>query len=170
VAGHGKSGLAWHQVVSATPLPSTVAQYWGTTRSAPEVAAAAQRGTKLLLSPANKAYLDMKYDPSTPLGLSWAGYVEVKDAYEWDPVGHLDGVGADAVYGIEAPLWTETIVTLRDIEYMAFPRLAAIAELGWSPASSHDWDAFRVRLGRQGPRWTAQGINFYRSPQVPWAS
>ncbi|GII21355.1 beta-N-acetylhexosaminidase [Planosporangium mesophilum] len=169
VASHGKSALAWHQVVNANPLPSTVAQYWGTTGSAPEVAAAAQRGTKVLLSPANRAYLDMKYDANTPLGLSWAGYVEVKDAYDWNPGAYLNGVSESSVLGVEAPLWTETIVKLADIEYMAFPRLAAIAELGWSPASTHDWEAFRTRLGAQGPRWTAQGINFYRSPQVPWA-
>ncbi|GAA1804837.1 family 20 glycosylhydrolase [Planosporangium flavigriseum] len=166
VAAHGKSALAWHQVVNATPLPSTVGQYWGTTRSAPDVAAAAGRGTKLLLSPANKAYLDMKYDPSTPLGLSWAGYVEVKDAYDWDPGAYLDGVSESSVFGVEAPLWTETIATLADIEYMAFPRLPAIAELGWSPASAHDWTSFRARLATQGPRWEAQGINFYRSSQV----
>jgi hexosaminidase len=170
VAAHGKSVLAWHQIVGATPLSSTVAQYWGTTRSASNVAAAAQRGTKLVLSPANKAYLDMKYDATTPLGLRWAGYVEVKDAYGWDPGGYLTDVSDSSVFGVEAPLWTETIVTLSDIEYMAFPRLPAIAELGWSTASTHDWNAFRLRLGSQGPRWTAQGINFYRSPQVPWAS
>jgi hexosaminidase len=166
VAAHGKSVLAWHQVVNATPLPSTVAQYWDTTRSAPQVAAAAGRGTKLLLSPANKAYLDMKYDASSPLGQDWAGLIEVKDAYDWDPGTFIEGVGAASVLGVEAPLWTETIVTLADIEYMVFPRLPAIAELGWSPASSHDWEAFRTRLRSQGPRWAARGINFYRSPQV----
>ncbi len=52
---------------------------------------------------------------------------------------------------------------------MTFPRLATIAELGWSPAATHDWGAFKKRLGSQGPRWTALGINYYRSPQVPWA-
>ena len=169
MAAHGKSALAWNQVINATPLPSTVAQYWGTTGSAPDVAAAAQRGTKLVLSPANRAYLDMKYDPSTRLGLSWAGYVEVKDSYDWNPGAYLEGVSESSVLGVEAPLWTETIVTLSDLEYMVFPRLAAIAELGGSPASTHDWDAFRARLGAPGPRWTAQGVNFYRSPQIPWA-
>jgi hexosaminidase len=170
VAGHGKSVLAWHQVVDATPLPSTVAQYWGTTPSAPDVAAAAKNGTRVLMSPANKAYLDMKYTEDTPLGQDWAGLIEVKDAYGWDPGSYLEDVDASSVLGVEAPLWTETIVTLGDIEYMAFPRLPAIAELGWSPASTHDWGAFRKRLGAQAPRWNAQGINFYRSPQVPWAS
>jgi hexosaminidase len=168
VAAHGKSVLAWHQVVEATPLPSTVAQYWDTTDDNPDVAAAAANGTKLVLSPANLAYLDMKYNESTPLGQDWAALIEVRDAYGWDPGAYLRGVPAQAVRGVEAPLWTETIRTSADIEYMAFPRLPAIAELGWSPASTHDWTAFRLRLGAQAPRWDTLGIAFYRSPQVPW--
>ena len=51
---------------------------------------------------------------------------------------------------------------------MAFPRLPAIAELGWSPAATHDWNSFSARLAAQGPRWDAMGIDYYHSPQVPW--
>ncbi len=168
VRSHGKRVLAWHQIVDATPLPTTVAQYWDTTNDNPAVANAANHGTKLVLSPANLAYLDMKYTEDTPLGQDWAGLIEVHDAYGWDPGSYVIGVPASAVLGVEAPLWTETIRTSADIEFMAFPRLPAIAELGWSPASTHNWDAFRLRLAAQGPRWTAMGINFYRSPQIPW--
>jgi len=50
------------------------------------------------------------------------------------------------------------------------PRLAAIAEVGWSVPAQHAWTSFRVRLGAQGPRWTALGINFYRAPEIPWTS
>ncbi|GAA2335569.1 beta-N-acetylhexosaminidase [Dactylosporangium salmoneum] len=170
VAAHGKSALAWHQVVAATVAPSTVAQYWDTTNDNPSVAAAAARGTGLVLSPANLAYLDMKYNSQTPLGQDWAALVEVADAYGWDPGAYLLGAPAGAIRGVEAPLWTETIRTSDDIEYMAFPRLPAIAELGWSPAAAHDWAAFRLRLGAQAPRWKALGIDFYPSPQVPWVS
>ncbi|WP_432992349.1 beta-N-acetylhexosaminidase [Dactylosporangium sp. CA-233914] len=168
VAAHGKRVLAWHQVVSATPRPTTLAQYWDTTNDNPQVAAAAANGTGVVLSPANLAYLDMKYDPATPLGQDWAGLVEVSDAYGWDPGTYLVGAPPAAIRGVEAPLWTETIRTSADIEYMAFPRLPAIAELGWSPAATHDWPAFRRRLAAQAPRWRAQGINFYPSPQIPW--
>ncbi|WP_279580314.1 family 20 glycosylhydrolase [Fodinicola feengrottensis] len=121
------------------------------------------------MSPANVAYLDMKYTESTPLGLDWAGLVEVKDSYNWDPVTRIDGIKESDVAGVEAPLWSETLVTLSDIEYMAFPRLPGIAELGWSTAASHNWDAYKVRLGAQAPRWAAAGVNYYRSPQVPWS-
>jgi hexosaminidase len=51
---------------------------------------------------------------------------------------------------------------------MAFPRLAAVAEVAWSPQQARDWDDFRSRLGAHGPRLSALGVNFYRSPQIPW--
>lgn len=72
--------------------------------------------------------------------------------------------------GVEAPLWSETISTSDHIEFMAFPRVVGVAELGWSAASTHDWEAYRLRLAAQGPRLEALGIDFYRSPQVPWPS
>ena len=130
-----------------------------------------RKGAKVVMSPANKAYLDMKYtnhDPARPdLGRPDRG----ADRLRLGPGAYLlPACRPSAVLGVEAPLWTETIVTLADIEFMAFPRLPAIAELGWSPQSTHNWDTFKVRLGAQGPRWTVQGINFYRSPQVPWAT
>ncbi|MFC3897010.1 family 20 glycosylhydrolase [Lentzea rhizosphaerae] len=168
VKKYGKTVLGWHEFVKTTTDTTAVPQYWGTTTSNATVQAAAARGNKVIMSPANKAYLDMKYNSSTPLGLSWAGYIEVQTAYDWNPGTHLSGVPESAVRGVEAPLWTETIVTSRDIEFMAFPRLSAIAELGWSPWSTHNWDQFKVRLGAQAPRWATMGINFYRSAQVPW--
>jgi hexosaminidase len=170
VAAHGKATLGWHDVVHATPLPSTVAEFWDTETTNPAVAAAAAHGTKLIMAPANHAYLDMKYTEDTPLGQDWAGLTEVRDAYGWNPGAYLAGVGESSVLGVEGPLWSETLVTTADIEYMAFPRLPALAELGWSPAATHDWDAFSERLAAQAPLWTVLGINFYRSPQVPWPS
>jgi hexosaminidase len=110
----------------------------------------------------------MKYTPRTELGLPWAGYIEVRDAYEWDPATLYPSVGEGNVVGVEAPVWTETLATLGAVEYMAFPRLPAIAEVGWSPAGSRDWQGFRVRLAAQAPRWHLLGLNYYRSPQVPW--
>jgi len=57
---------------------------------------------------------------------------------------------------------------LIDVEFLAMPRLAAIAEVAWTPQTVRNWDGFRARLGAQGPRWTALGINFYRAPEIPW--
>ncbi|MEV4756958.1 beta-N-acetylhexosaminidase [Micromonospora sp. NPDC049559] len=170
VAKYGKRAFGWNEIAKVAEDPSVVAQYWGTGTSNPDLVAAAQRGNKVVMSPANKSYLDMKYDSSTPLGLSWAGFIEVRDAYDWDPATRVPGVGEESILGVEAPLWSETLRTGDDIEFMAFPRLPAIAELGWSAAAHHDWDSFRQRLATQAPRWSRQNVNFYRSPQVPWVS
>jgi hexosaminidase len=168
----GKNMVGWNEI-GRTKLPSgSVAQYWGTAKGSEDgtetARQAVQQGAKIVMSPANRAYLDMKYDESTPLGQDWAGLVEVRDSYEWDPATLVDGVAEKDVAGVEAPLWTETIVTNDDIDYMIFPRLPAIAEIGWSAQSGRTWDDFKVRLAAQGPRWSAMGLNFYRSPQVPW--
>jgi hexosaminidase len=170
VAAHGKTVVGWHDVANATPLPSTVAQFWGTTTSNAALAAAVANGTKVVMSPANKTYLDMKYRNNTRLGQKWAGLIDVDTAYDWNPGAYLTGGGETAVLGVEAPLWTETIVTTADVEYMAFPRLPAIAELGWSPWNTHNLTAFKQRLGAQGPRWRVMGINYYHSTQVTWPS
>jgi hexosaminidase len=166
----GKTVMGWHQIGQADHTAGRVAQFWGTTTSDADLSSAVAKGDKILLSPANKTYLDMKYNASTPLGLSWAGLIEVQTAYNWDPGTYLPGVPAASVLGVEAPLWSETLRTLADIEFMAFPRLPALAELAWSPQSARNWDTFKVRLGAQGPRWTIQGINYYRSTQVPWGA
>ncbi|RSS65983.1 beta-N-acetylhexosaminidase [Streptomyces sp. WAC07061] len=172
VARHGKTVVAWHQLANARPAPGAVLQYWGTDKTAAAeksaVAAAARAGHPLILSPADRAYLDMKYDKETKPGLAWAGYVPVQRSYSWNPGTHLPDVPESAVLGVEAPLWTETIATRADWELMAFPRLLGLAELGWSPAAALSWPAYRDRLAAQGPRLTAQGTAYHRAPEVPW--
>jgi hexosaminidase len=159
VAGHGKTVIGWHEVAAAKLLPSTVVQYWGTTVDAPEVAAAAKQGNRVIMSPANHAYLDMKYSPATDLGLSWAGFIPVRESYNWDPGHYLSGVDESAVLGLEAPLWTETVRTRTDLEYLVMPRLAALAELGWTQGP-RDWDSLRGRMRGQEPLWTALGLTW----------
>jgi hexosaminidase len=67
-----------------------------------------------------------------------------------------------------APLWSDTVTNIRVVEYLAFPRLAAVAEIAWSAADRRSWADFTQRLGAQAPRWAALGVNFYRSPLIEW--
>lgn len=164
VQSHGKRMIGWEEVAHAALSPTSVVQSW---RSA-VAAEAVQQGAKLIMSPASRTYLDMKYASDTPLGLSWAGMIEVQDAYAWDPATLLEGVGEQDILGVEAPLWTETIATREQMDYMVFPRLLGIAEIGWSPANGRGWEEYRSRLAAHGPRLAALGVAFYRSPQVPW--
>ena len=163
----GKAAIGWHEIAKAELAPSTVVQYWGITPDADAVVAAAARGNKVILSPANRTYLDMKYDASSPLGQSWAGNISLADAYGWDPATRLPGLDPDAVLGLECPLWTETVRSIRDIEYLLLPRMPALAEVAWSPAAAHDWDGFRRRLAAESARWIALGADFFASPDVP---
>ncbi|MGI5183770.1 beta-N-acetylhexosaminidase [Dactylosporangium sp. CA-152071] len=169
VADLGKSVMGWHEILrSPDPPVSTVPQYWGRASSDPAMASAVARGQRVLLSPAHRVYLDMKYEPGMEIGYDWAGCVDVADVYGWDPGTYMEGVPEAAVLGIEAPLWSETLRSYADVEAMAFPRLAAVAELGWSPRSAHDWDSFARRLAAYGPRWDADGVNYHRSAQIRW--
>jgi hexosaminidase len=163
VASHGKTPIAWDEVAAATLLPSTIVQQWR-----PQEKFQVPPATKVILSPAHKIYLDMQYHTATPIGLHWAAYVDVPEAYRWDPAAVLPGVNEGSILGVEAPLWSETLVTMRDVEYMAFPRLAGAAEIAWSPKASRTWDEYKGRLAAQAQRWSALGINAYWSPAVPW--
>ncbi|HET9908316.1 MAG TPA: beta-N-acetylhexosaminidase [Anaerolineales bacterium] len=163
VVSHDKTMIGWNEIGEAELLPGTIVQQW--------VGAgyqnAKKQGAKFILSPADKTYLDMKYDESTRLGQDWAGLISVKHAYDWEPGSSVDGLEESDVLGLEAPLWTETIQTMKDIEYLTFPRLLGIAELAWSP-KGQSWEEYRRRLAAHGKRMEAMGINFFKSPDVDW--
>ena len=135
----------------------------------------ADAGGGLILSPSDAIYLDMRYPSGPELGLTWAnGPTSVERAYSWEPSDVVPGVGDDAILGIEAPLWTETVRTAADIDTMAFPRIAAAAEAAWSPATGESdlrtWSSFRERVGAMGPLWMSMGIGFHPSDEIPWVS
>ena len=165
VGAHGKQMIGWDEVAGTALAPTSIVQHWRPNAPAAELA----KAPSLILSPANRAYFDMKYDAGTALGLSWAGLIPIQTAYDWDPGDAVAGAPATALLGVEAPIWSETLTNVRELEFMAFPRVAALAEIGWSPQAARGWDGFRTRLGAQAPRWTALGINFYRAPEIPWA-
>jgi len=161
---YGKKMIGWEEITKARLDPNTLAQQW----KSDSATAALQYGAKLIMSPAKRVYLDMKYTPATELGLKWAAYIEVRDAYDWDPATYMIGVNETSMVGVEAALWSETIRNITAAEYLAMPRLPAIAEVGWTPQRGREWENFRVRLSTHAPRWNYLGVNYYRSPQIPW--
>jgi hexosaminidase len=165
VKANGKLMIGWEEIAQADIHGDIIAQHWASPKY-PQLAV--EKGGKVLMSPATKVYLDMQYDSTTKLGLHWAAYIEVKDAYDWDPITLVPGVGREKIIGVEAPLWSETIANLSDIEYLLFPRILGIAEIGWSSAEGKNWDEFKVRLAAHGPRLEAKKINYYKSSSVPW--
>jgi hexosaminidase len=169
VEANGKRMIGWEEIGRARLRSGAVVQHWNTDPAKSALSTrAVQQGAKVIMSPAAHAYLDMKYDATTSLGLQWAGYASVQDAYTWDPLRTVPGVGAKDVLGVEAPLWGETVQSIRDAEYLAFPRLIGIAEIGWSPARGRSWTDYRQRLGAQAPLLDSLRVNYYRAPEIPW--
>lgn len=172
----GKTPIAWHEAGAAPNIAAgTVGQFWGslkpTDAHAAEAAHFVARGGALILSPSDAAYLDMKYDADFPLGLAWAGLVGVRRAYDWDAADVVD-VPIEAIAGVEAPLWTETVRDLSDADQLMYPRIAAIAEQAWSSptAPERTWESFRTRLGALAPLWQADGIRFHPTAEIDWST
>lgn len=160
---HGKTLVGWCEAGEAELPRGSLLQDWHPGCSGSVTGAS--NGMQVIASPAQHAYLDMKYTKETPQGVSWAGLVEVERAYAWQPA--VLGVPQQAIVGIESALWTEHVATRADADYLMFPRLAGHAELGWfGPGRS--FVEYRVRLAHHGQRLSALGVNFYRSPQVAW--
>ncbi len=162
----GKRCIGWEEVARGDLLSDTLVQHWANGELALKAAA---KGHQVIMSPATKTYMDIKYSAVTHLGQEWTGsFTEIQDAYDWDPCNFLPGLPAEAVLGIEAPVWTETLGNLDDLDYMVFPRLCGYAEIGWTPQEKRAWTDYRHRLAGHGPRLAAMDVNFYRSPQVAW--
>jgi len=165
VKAHGKQVIGWDEIALSTIQPGSVAQYWSNAKNSQE---AVKQGAKIIMSPATRTYLDMKYNRTTKLGQHWAAYIEVDSAYDWNPSSLVKGIVKENILGVEAPLWTETITNMDEIEYMVFPRLIGIAEIGWSPPTNRNWQEYKMRLAQQASRMKAMGIDFYESKLVPW--
>ena len=163
---YGKLMIGWEEIAKAHIKPTTIVQQW----KSDSATAALQYGSKLIISPSDKAYLDMKYTPATELGLTWAAVIEVNTAYNWDPALYMPGVTEQNIVGIEPPIWGETVRNIAAVEYLAMPRLAALAEVAWTPQVSREWKGFSSRLAAQAPRWNYLGVNYYRSPLIPWST
>ena len=181
VASHGKSMVGWDEIALTGAAEGATIQLWHPfwSEDPPEgerparlrdgVARAVGAGARVILSPADRVYLDMKYDSATAIGLRWAAITDERRAYDWSVAEIFGAIPEEAVLGVEATLWGETTGKLEDVEYLAFPRLAGVAEIGWSATDRRDWEDFRRRLAAQGPRWSALGVNFRRSPGIDWA-
>ncbi|WP_436523001.1 family 20 glycosylhydrolase [Actinoplanes sp. HUAS TT8] len=167
---YGKRAIGWHEIAAADLPEGTVVQYWRPEEQDAGVGAAVAAGRSVIMSPADRTYLDMKYDAGTRLGLDWAGLVPVRRAYDWDPAERLAGVTEESLLGVAAPLWSETLRSVADVQYLTFPRLPAVAEIGWTPRAGRDWESFRERVALFGPRWEAAGVSYFRAPEIDWPS
>jgi hexosaminidase len=152
---HDRRVIGWDEILESDLPEHAAVMSWRGIEGAVE---AAGKGHQTVLSPSPIFYLDhiQTTAPDAPPGRG--GIITVRDIYEFDPLPATLAENRKLLLGLQANLWTEHIRTEDRAAYMTFPRAAAIAELGWAPASNRNWDSFASRLGVHMSRLQALGI------------
>ncbi|MFC9328189.1 beta-N-acetylhexosaminidase [Kitasatospora sp. NPDC057015] len=153
----GRRPLCWAEDSSGTLPPEFTVMPW---RDADHGLAAARRGHDVVMAPHRSTYLDYPQSdaPTEPLGQAGA-IVDLRAVHDNEPApAHWEPAATARVLGTQAQLWSEFVTTAEQADYLAFPRLCALADRAWNPSS--DWTTdFLPALRDHGPRLTALGIN-----------
>ena len=157
----GKDMVGWDEIAKDTLLSKGVVMSWRN-----ESTAINSVGRKLLtvMSPARICNFDQyQSDPKTePLAVG--GMLTLEQIYNYEPVpAELSAQEAKYIIGAQANVWTQYMKTPEYVEYMVFPRAAAMAEVVWSPKSGKDYSWFRKRLLEEVKRYDALGIRYCKA-------
>jgi hexosaminidase len=154
----GKKIIGWDEILEGGVAPNATIMSWRGEKGGIEAAKAKH---DVIMTPNTYAYLDYgQGDPSTEL-LNIGGYLPLEKVYEFDPVPtELTAEEAKYVLGGQANIWTEYIETGDKVEYMAFPRMLAIAEAVWTQKENRNYKDFYDRMLATLPRLDKQGVNF----------
>ncbi len=170
LAERGRRLIGWDEILEGGLAPGAAVSSW---QGFAGGITAARAGHDVVMCPQTEVYLDWRQSesPDEPVPIAHARTLE--DVYRFEPVpAELTPEEAAHVIGAQANLWTETMDSARVVDYMAFPRLAAFAEVAWSalPApAERDWPDFEARMRAHYARLDALGVE-YRPPggPLPW--
>lgn len=156
LARHGRRLIGWDEILEGGLPPSASVMSW---RGEAGAIQAANLGHDVVLSPGPVLYLD---NLQSSRGDEPPGRLKVQtlaDVYAYDPMPTaIDAAKSRHVLGVQANLWAEYMVTPEQREHALFPRIAALAEISWSPKAARDWPGFLARLDPQFERYRRQGI------------
>ena len=154
---HGRRLIGWEEILEGGVPPGAAVMSW---RGVEGASAAAASGHDAVLSPAPTLYLNFRQGtgPGEPPGRGEV--VSLERVYRFDPLPGPLAAAAAHVLGVQANLWTEYVRTEEWAAYMTWPRAAALAEIGWSPAERRDFADFQRRLPLEFGRLRALGIAF----------
>lgn len=160
LAENGRELLGWDEILEGGIPENATVMSWRGEQGGVE---AANAGHHVIMTPAAHLYLD-SYQ-TNPIGQPEAigGYLPLDKVYAYNPLA--DGLTADGqknVLGLQANIWTEYMPTQEQVEYMAFPRALAVAEVGWTGIDQKDWGDFRSRLQHHYQLLQRLNVNYYR--------
>ncbi|HUA81869.1 MAG TPA: family 20 glycosylhydrolase [Dyella sp.] len=165
LAAHGRRLIGWDEILDGgVPADATVMSWRGTEGAIK----AAKLGHDVVMSPAPDLYLDSM---QSDLPDEAAGRIPVRNLesiYRFNLVpSALSAAQAAHVLGAQENVWTEHMPTMQHVEHAVFPRLDALSEATWTPASAHDWKQFLARLSIQFERYANQNIAYADSAFAP---
>lgn len=156
----GKKIIGWDEILEGGLAPNATVMSWRGEKGGIE---ATRMNHDAIMTPSSHLYLDhaeTKKEDSVTIG----GFVSLEKVYSYEPQSsQLDSAARQHILGAQANLWTEYVSNPRKVEYMLFPRLAAVSEMLWSPAASRDWKAFTKKLPAQLKRYELWKINYNKA-------
>jgi len=149
--------IGWDEILEGGPLPEGAnVMVWHSINNA---AVAAQSGHNVVMCPTDYAYLNRVQSLAHDEPPGHDRMITLQKVYEFEPVPpEVDKDSARHIIGYQANLWTEYVRTPQQVEHMLYPRLSAVAENAWSPASRRDWQAFLPRIAVQLRRILRAGL------------
>jgi hexosaminidase len=158
VESKGKHIIGWDEILEGGLAPNATVMSWRGEEGGIE---AARQNHDVVMTPTTYVYLDYyQADPKTqPLAIG--GYVPLWKVYSFNPTPSvLTPEEAKHILGVQGNIWTEYLSTSDQVEYMAFPRGAAVAESGWSPNEKKNYPDFKKRVIQQFNRYDGMGWNY----------
>lgn len=155
----GRRLIGWDEILEGGLAPNATVMSW---RGEAGGIAAAKQGHDAVMTPKQHVYLDYYQSECRdrePLAIG--GCLPLAKVYAYEPVpDELTPEQAKHILGVQGNLWTEYMPTMAQVQYMAFPRALALAEVCWSPKGSRNWGDFKARAAEHCARLDALGVNY----------
>ncbi len=158
---YNKKLIGWDEILEGGISPNATIMSW---RGVEGGIAAARAGHDAIMTPGSHCYFDYYQSDPDQEPLAIGGLLTLDKVYSYKPIpAELTPQQAKHILGVQGNVWSEYIASPDYLEYMAYPRACALAEVAWSPTTTRNWDAFRRRLTRHFARLDAQKVNYAKS-------
>ncbi len=155
---HGRMLMGWDEILEGGLAPNATVMSW---RGEAGGIQAAQMGHNVVMTPTSHLYFDYYQGDPDMEPAAFGGFIPLSRVYSYEPIPEvLTPEEGKLVLGAQANVWTEYMPDSRHVEYMTFPRLAALAEVVWSPSETRNWGDFSRRMEAQYKRYAKQDINY----------
>ena len=158
VNSKGRQIIGWDEILDGGLAPNATVMSWRGTEGG---LAAVNSGHKAIMTPGGYCYLDSYQDAPHTQPMAFGPYMPLDKVYSYNPTEGLGEEQAKLIYGVQGNLWVEYIPTEELVEYMIYPRILAIAEIGWSNPAERDYTAFKERAIKVTNDLRGKGYNTF---------